>query len=66
METTVFLPIIITAGAIAISNITAANINVNCNKNLEKTNKLLINILNNKNLNKDIKLQAVKALREIN
>ncbi|WP_415306229.1 hypothetical protein [Clostridium perfringens] len=66
MELSIFLPIAITAGAIAISNITATNINVNYDKNLEKTGELMANILGNKNTSKEIKLQAIKVLKEIN
>lgn len=66
MELLIFLPMAITAGTIAISNITATNINVNYNKNLEKTGKLMADILGNKNTSKDIKLQAIKVLKEIN
>ncbi|TGY46746.1 hypothetical protein [Clostridium perfringens] len=66
MELSIFLPMAITAGAIAISNITVANINVNYDKNLEKTGELMTNILGNKNTSKEIKLQAIKVLKEIN
>lgn len=66
MELSIFLPMAITAGAIAISNITFANINVNYDKNLEKTGELMANILGNKNTSKEIKLQAIKVLKEIN
>ncbi|SUY33273.1 Uncharacterised protein [Clostridium perfringens] len=66
MELSIFLPIAITAGAIAISNITAANSNVNYNKNLEKTGELMADILGNKNTSKNIKLQAIKVLKSIN
>ncbi|XZM78839.1 hypothetical protein ACSXAB_14615 [Clostridium perfringens] len=66
MELSTFLPMAITVGAIAISNITATNINVNYNKNLEKTGELMADILGNKNTSKNIKLQAIKVLKAIN
>ncbi|ELC8455650.1 hypothetical protein QYB58_000728 [Clostridium perfringens] len=66
MELSIFLPMAIASGAIAISNITVANINVNYNKNLEKTGELMADILGNKNTSKEIKLQAIKVLKEIN
>ncbi|WP_415285592.1 hypothetical protein [Clostridium perfringens] len=66
MELSIFLPMAIVSGAIAISNITVANINVNYNKKLEKTGELMADILGNKNTSKEIKLQAIKVLKEIN
>ncbi|MDU5038415.1 MAG: hypothetical protein E6239_02070 [Clostridium perfringens] len=66
MELSIFLPMAIASGAIAISNITVANINVNYNKKLEKTGELMADILGNKNTSKEIKLQAIKVLKEIN
>ncbi|EOT2960270.1 hypothetical protein [Clostridium perfringens] len=67
MELSVFLSVALTAGAITISNITVSTINTRIyNKRLEEISKLMINILGNKNTSKEIKLQAIKVLKEIN
>lgn len=67
MELSVFLSVALTVGAITISNITVSTTNTRIyNKRLEEISKLMINILGNKNTSKEIKLQAIKVLKEIN